>query len=149
MELYTIGFTGKSAKQFFELLKQHQIRTMVDIRLNNSSQLSGFSKGNDLKYFLKTICNIEYIHLIELAPTKELFDEYRNKKIKWEEFEKLYLGLLADRNIKEVLDSKIGSDFEHICLLCSEASAEKCHRRLAAEYIKNEYPEKNISIVHI
>lgn len=149
MKIFTLGFTQKSAKQFFELLKQYQIRVMVDIRLNNSSQLAGFTKGNDLKYFLKEICNTEYIHLIELAPTKEILDGYKKKVIDWKEYEKLYLDLLENRNIKEVLDRKVDSDFDHMCLLCSEATPEKCHRRLAAEYIRNKYPEKCIEIVHV
>jgi len=149
MRIFTIGFTQKSAEQFFELLKLHKIRVLVDIRLNNSSQLAGFTKGNDLKYFLKEICNAEYVHLLELAPTKEILDKYKKKIINWEEYEKLYLDLLESRGVKEELARKLDPGFEHICLLCSEATPEKCHRRLAAEFIKNNYPEQYIEIVHI
>ena len=149
MKIFTIGFTRKSAKQFFELLKLHQIKILADIRLNNVSQLAGFAKGNDLKYFTKEICSTEYVHMLELAPTKEILDGYKKNIISWEEYEKLYMELLEKRSIKETFESKIKPDFDRICLLCSEAVPDKCHRRLASEFIKNAFKEQDIEIVHI
>jgi uncharacterized protein (DUF488 family) len=149
MKVYTIGFTQKSAQEFFELLKTNKIRLLVDIRLNNASQLAGFTKGNDLKYFVKQICNSEYLHLIELAPTKDILDGYKKGLIKWEEYERKYIELLNKRNIKDILRKALKDDFDHICLLCSEPTPEKCHRRLAAEYIKDKFSDKNIEVIHI
>lgn len=149
MKLYTIGFTKKSSKQFFELLKANNVRAMADIRLNNSSQLAGFTKGNDLEYFLKAICNADYLHLLSLAPTKELLDGYKKKAIYWPEYEKRYRELLENRADEGTLDSLSRLNLDGMCLLCSEETPERCHRRLAAEYFRNKYPEKNIEIIHL
>ena len=70
MRLFTIGFTKKSAEGFFTNLSKAGVKRVIDIRLNNMSQLAGFTKRDDLRYFLRTICNIDYIHLPELAPNK-------------------------------------------------------------------------------
>ena len=75
--LYTIGFTKKNARKFFGLLKQAGVKKLVDIRINNSSQLAGFAKGGDLEFFMKEICNADYVHLTDLAPTKELLKDYQ------------------------------------------------------------------------
>lgn len=144
MTLYTIGFTKKSAKEFFEKLINHNIRKVIDIRLNNSSQLAGFTKGNDLKYFLKTIANIGYIHLPEYAPSKELLNNYKQKNISWEDYENQYLSILENRQILKNIDYSI---FNDACLLCSEPTADKCHRRLLSEYLANKH--KDMKIVHI
>ncbi|CQR73277.1 hypothetical protein SOV_50590 [Sporomusa ovata DSM 2662] len=149
MKLFTIGFTKKTARQFFTLLRENNIKKVVDIRLNNVSQLAGFTKGEDLKFFLNQFCNIEYIHDIELAPTKKILDDYKNKIITWEEYELLFNDLLDQRNIKDRLYKILSNDFDHICLLCSEATNDKCHRRLVAEYILKNYPDLNIDIMHI
>ncbi len=149
MKLYTIGFTKKSAKDFFTLLKKNNIRELIDIRLNNASQLAGFTKGNDLKYFLKEICDIEYIHDTELSPTKEILDDYKNKKISWSQYEMFFKSLLEERKISSMLETKYNNEFDNICLLCSEVTADKCHRRLVAEYIKNKNPNLNIEIIHL
>ena len=149
MKVYTIGFTKKSAKQFFELLKLHKINKLFDIRLNNSSQLAGFTKGEDLKFFLKEIGDIEYTHLIELAPVREILDGYKKKALDWERYEKLYMDLLESRNINTTSRDMMDAEADRICLLCSEATPEKCHRRLAAEFLKKKHPEKQIEIIHL
>lgn len=142
--LYTIGFSGKDAKTFFELLKYNDIKTLVDVRLNNVSQLSGYTKKNDLSYFLDKICNIKYLHLPILAPTKEILDAYKSKKILWHDYEEKYISLIHMRNINEKLKD---IDFNEACLLCSEKSADQCHRRLAANLIKDTFLLDNI--IHI
>ncbi|TYQ13202.1 UNVERIFIED_CONTAM: uncharacterized protein DUF488 [Acetivibrio alkalicellulosi] len=116
MKLYTIGFTKKSAKDFFNLLKKSNVKKLIDIRLNNASQLAGFTKGNDLQYFLKEICDIEYIHDTELSPTKEILDDYKNKKISWSQYEILFKALLKDRKINSMLETKYNNQFNNICL---------------------------------
>jgi uncharacterized protein (DUF488 family) len=142
--LYTVGFTGKSAKEFFEKLKQSGVRRVVDIRLNNVSQLAGFAKKRDLEYFLRSIADIDYMHEPELAPTKEILDGYKKKQIDWNEYESRYKVLLQERQPAKRLEPK---DFDHACLLCSEPTPEHCHRRLAAEYLQTEW--RNVVIHHI
>lgn len=104
MNIYTIGFTKKSAEQFFTILKDNKISKICDVRLNNSNQLAGFSKGRDLKFFLSRIGNIEYSHELIFAPTKEILDNYKKKKITWDEYEELYIGLLEERDIYKTLE---------------------------------------------
>lgn len=115
MKLYTIGFTKKSAEKFFETLKKHSIRKVIDIRLNNVSQLAGFAKGKDLSYFLDKICGIQYEHDINFAPTKEILDNYKNKKITWAEYESQFKNLLETKSMKKL--RKVDTDdFDGICL---------------------------------
>jgi uncharacterized protein (DUF488 family) len=147
--LFTIGFTKKSARDFFSLLRKNQVKKVVDIRLNNSSQLAGFSKGEDLKFFLNEFCNIDYLHYIDLAPDKEILDNYKNKKINWQQYELLFNSLLVERSIIEKINSAFDGNFDGVCLLCSEATADRCHRRLVAEYIQKNYSDLNIDIVHL
>ncbi|WP_017209973.1 DUF488 family protein [Clostridium beijerinckii] len=149
MKLYTIGFTKKSAEEFFNILKKNDIKKILDIRLNNSSQLAGFTKGNDLMYFLETICGIKYEHNIELAPTKEILSDYKNKKISWNEYENQFIDLINKRNLGNKILAKYVDEVDGICLLCSESTAENCHRRLVAEYIKNNLHHYDIEIVHL
>lgn len=149
LNIYTIGFTKKSAEVFFTLLRDNEIKTVIDIRLNNKSQLAGFAKGEDLKYFLNEFCNIEYLHDFDLAPTKEIFNEYKDKLIDWQQFEIQFYDLLKNREARELLDKKYNRNFAGVCFLCSEATADQCHRRLVAEYIKQCYPELLIQIIHL
>ena len=123
--LYTVGFYGKDSKTFFELLELNNVQTLLDIRLNNVSQLSGYTKKNDLDYFLDRICNIKYKHLPILAPTKEILDAYKTKKISWIDYELKYINLINKRKIENELKN---IDFNNACLLCSEKTADKCHR---------------------
>lgn len=146
MELFTIGFTQKSAKQFFELIKRNKIELLLDVRLNNRSQLAGFTKGTDLQYFLFEICKCKYEHCVEYAPTKEILDAYKKKRITWDEYVNLYVPLMKNRNAVEALIRKY-SGFERVCLLCSEPTPEQCHRRLLAELVANA--DSTISISHI
>ena len=149
MILYTIGFTKKSAKEFFDLLNDNHIKRLIDIRLNNASQLAGFTKGNDLSYFMDEICKAEYIHDIQLAPTKEILDNYKSKEISWEKYEQLFIELLNQRKTYERLSKIYNNDFDKSCLLCSELTADKCHRRLVAEFIQRNCSDTEIEIVHL
>jgi uncharacterized protein YeaO (DUF488 family) len=144
IKLYTIGFTGKSAQKFFELLEQGQVRKIIDTRISNNSQLSGFAKGKDLAFFARRLANIDYEHELDFAPTKELLEKYRQKKISWDEYTKEYLHLLDTRNIREIVNTEA---LDQCCLLCSEHSPEKCHRRVLAEYLQRLNPD--IQIIHL
>lgn len=144
MILYTIGFTKKGAKDFFEILVNNGVRTIIDVRLNNKSQIAGFTKGTNLEYFLKVIANIEYYHFIEAAPEKDLLKKWQNNEVSWKEYEKSYLNILDERKIINYFDP---TKFENSCLLCSEPTSEHCHRRLLAEYLQNSFPE--IKIVNL
>ncbi len=138
MKLYTIGFTKKSAKVFFEVLKRKNIEQIIDIRLNNTSQLAGFTKKDDLKYFLKELCGIDYYHFKFLAPAKEIRDRYIKSK-DWNIYAKEYIELLEDRRILDKLDK---SFFERrTCFLCSEPTADYCHRRLLVEYLSEHWDD--------
>ncbi|ROR66161.1 DUF488 family protein [Agrococcus jenensis] len=132
MKLFTIGFTKKSAAQFFALLGSSGATALVDTRLNNVSQLAGFSKRDDLEFFAREICNMTYRHDVRLAPTSELLQAYKKGAWSWSEYEERYVGLIRGRRIETELKRV---DFDNVVLLCSEATAERCHRRLAAEYL--------------
>ena len=144
MNIYSIGFTQKKAEEFFNLIKNSDVKTLVDVRLNNTSQLSGFAKRDDLKFFLKEICNCEYIHVPDLAPTKGILKPYQDKKITWQQYEDKFLNLMAKRNIEKYIDSKF---LDKGCLLCSEHEPHFCHRRLVIEYLQ-KYDE-SISVNHL
>ena len=126
-------------------MKSEEVETIIDTRINNTSQLSGFAKGEDLRFFAKEVANIEYLHEIDYAPTKELLKKYRDKDITWDEYEIEYLNLLDIRRIKSKVDIH---KLHKGCLLCSEHTAEKCHRRLLAEYLQKSSSEK-IKITHL
>jgi len=142
--LFTIGFTQKSAQKFFETLKKAGVKRVIDTRLNNVSQLAGFAKRADLEYFLKTIDDIDYVHILDLAPTKDILDEYKKQKGDWSIYEQKFLKLMADRQIER----KVSPDLaDGACLLCSEAKPHNCHRRLVAEYLNKKWG--NIRIQHL
>jgi len=144
IKLFTIGFTGKSAEKFFNLLTTSSVKKIIDTRINNISQLSGFAKGLDLKFFAREIGGISYKHEIDFAPTKELLAQYRDKELTWQQYESEYLNLLDIRKVSQKID--IESLHEN-CLLCSEHTPEKCHRRLLAEYLKQV--RSDIEIIHL
>lgn len=146
MKIYTIGFTQKTAREFFEKIKENNIDMLIDIRLNNASQLAGFAKGKDLEFFLKKICNCEYVHDDFFAPTKELLDNYRSKKTSWKQYEEEFADIMKTRDIT----SRFKNNYikkDRICLLCTEPTPEQCHRRLVAEHLKNNI--EGIEVVHI
>jgi uncharacterized protein (DUF488 family) len=132
--IYTIGFTGKNAEAFFEILRAAQVARVIDIRLNNTSQLSGFTKRDDLRYFLARILGLAYAHLPDLAPTKGLLDQYRADH-DWNAYTEHFVRLLAKRSIEQRVDLQL---FEpQVALLCSEPRPERCHRSLVAEYLRD------------
>ena len=144
--LYTIGFTKKSAEKFFTLLKEAGVKKIVDIRLNNASQLAGFAKGSDLQYFAKAIIGADYTHLTDLAPTKELLKSYQDNETTWDGYVRVFSSLLENRHIK---DKYKVEDFDNCCFLCTEDTPERCHRRLVVEYFKNNNPDTEINIIHL
>lgn len=134
--LYTIGFTQKTAEKFFSLLIENNISIVIDIRLNNTSQLAGFSKYPDIEYFLNTVCNIRYIHEPRFAPSEETLKRYKKKEITWDEYTKEFDITMKNRNISSVI-SKHYLKYDNICLLCSEPTPQNCHRMLIAQQFKN------------
>ncbi len=145
MEVYTIGFTKKNAREFFGRLKQAGIRRLVDIRLNNVSQLAGFTKKEDLRFFLEEVCGAEYVHEPRLAPTQTILDDYKKRKGSWQEYETQFLRLMEERRIEHALDRSLLD--RPTVLLCSEPAPDCCHRRLVAEYLRERWG--NLDIVHL
>ncbi|HEX8064540.1 MAG TPA: DUF488 domain-containing protein [Allosphingosinicella sp.] len=140
VRIFTIGFTKTSAKDFFERLKASGARRIIDVRLNNVSQLAGFAKKDDLAYFASEICCMDYRHLPALAPTKELLDTYRKSKGSWDDYAKKFLRLIEDRRIENLKPDQM----DGACLLCSEDKPHHCHRRLVAEYLKSRWGDVQI-----
>jgi uncharacterized protein (DUF488 family) len=144
MKILTIGFTKKSAETFFTLLKNAGVRRLVDVRLNNVSQLAAFAKKDDLRYFAKAICNMDYTHVPDLAPTQEILDEYKKRKGQWALYESKFLDLIRSRQIEKKVSRTM---LDGGCLLCSEEKPDHCHRRLVAEYLKEKWGD--VEIEHI
>ncbi|GAB4414470.1 MAG: hypothetical protein OHK0032_10550 [Thermodesulfovibrionales bacterium] len=143
MKIYTIGYTKKTAEEFFNILKRHNIRQIVDVRENNSSQLAGFTKKEDFKFFITEVLNASYIYLPDLAPNKEIRESYKKNK-DWNEYERRFLMLMQDRNILQKLKNNDIFIIPFV-LLCSEPTADRCHRRLVAELLTKElYPDAEI-----
>ena len=146
MNLYTIGFTQKSAQQFFTLIKTNGIDLLLDIRLNNSSQLAGFSKGSDLAYFLKELCNCDYKHAIEFAPTDAILNAYKRKEIDWETYSKEYTSVINSRYVLSNF-AELFRQYKSICLLCSEPTHDRCHRGILASMVNEMLPQ--ITVMHL
>lgn len=145
MEISTIGFTEKDARKFFGLLDGANIQKLIDVRIRNRSQLAGFAKRDDLEYFLEVILNANYQHQPDLAPTKELLDDWRDDKISWEEYEDRFFSLMREREIEKKLSP---DQFEEpTVLLCSEHKPNKCHRRLVVEYLDEKWG--NVTATHL
>ena len=144
MKLFTIGFTKKSAQDFFTRLQNSGSKRVVDVRLNNASQLAGFAKRNDLEFFLREICRMDYVHVPELAPTQDMLDEYKKNKGDWKVYEGKFLELMRRREIEKRIDPALIADG---CLLCSEDQPHHCHRRLVAEYLQSHWGD--VQITHI
>ncbi len=144
IRLFTIGFTKKSAEAFFSRLSKAGVKRILDIRLNNVSQLAGFAKRDDLRYFLKALCGIEYMHIPELAPTREILEHFKKEKGEWSVYERDFKALLVRRRPEEIWTEAY---FDEACLLCSEDRPEQCHRRLVAEHLADKW--KNVKIIHL
>jgi uncharacterized protein (DUF488 family) len=145
MEIYSIGFTQKNASEFFGALKANGIERLLDVRLNNTSQLAGFAKQSDLPYFLREICGAAYEHEPLLAPTQEILDAFKKQKGSWENYTEAYLGLIRSRKVESALPQE--GFLKKTVLLCSEPTAEHCHRRLALEYLQKHWD--GVRIVHL
>ena len=141
MKIFTIGFTKKNAEQFFARLKQPGLQRVLDTRLNNVSQLAGFTKKDDLRFFLHEVGHIDYVHLPALAPTQAMLDAYKKNGGDWETYEKQFLALMAERRIETSIDKDLVAG---ACLLCSEATPHHCHRRLVAEYLRGKWGDVDI-----
>ena len=146
MEIFTIGFTKTTAENFFGRLKAHGIERLLDVRLNNRSQLAGFAKRDDLAYFLRELIGASYEHAPELAPTEEILTSFKKKAaMPWPQYEEFFLALMRGRQVEATLDRS--SFVRRTVLLCSEATAENCHRRLVAEYLADRWGD--VQIVHL
>ena len=143
--IYTIGFTQKTARRFFEALKAAGVRRLLDVRLNNTSQLAAFAKRDDLEYFLDAIAGIAYAHVPRFAPTQEILDAFKKSKGAWDEYETAFRALLKERNAIEEFNPALLDGPS--CLLCSEPTPEQCHRRIVAEALKERWPD--LEIVHL
>lgn len=143
MKIYTIGFTKTSAEGFFTRLINSGARKLVDVRLNNISQLSGFAKRDDLKYFAKALCDMSYEHRTSLAPTQGMLDDYKKNGGNWDVYAEKFLALMKQRQIESMASLAL----DGACLLCSEDTPHHCHRRLVAEYLKDRWP--SVEIVHL
>ena len=144
INLYTIGFTQKTAQKFFDTLVSAGVTKVIDTRLNNVSQLAGFTKRNDLEYFLRQIGGIKYVHILDMAPTKNILDAYKKNNGEWQIYEKEFLQLMSRREVEKKVSPE---DLTGSCLLCSEAKPHHCHRRLVAEYLRDKLG--NINIHHL
>lgn len=149
MTIYTIGFTKKTAKEFFEIIRKNDIQTMIDVRLNNKSQLAGFAKGNDLAYFLQELCDVNYFYEAQFAPSKELLDKWHKQSISWDEYTVTYNDFLKSRKAERIFEVRY-KNAGNVCFLCAEPTPENCHRRLLAEYLQENCTEANIErIIHL
>lgn len=145
IDVYTIGFTKKNAETFFGFIKEAKVSTLLDVRLNNISQLAGFAKKDDLKFFLRELCEVEYIHTPELAPTKDMLNLYKKGEMPWEKYEDKFLNLMSQRQIEKTVKPAL---LEHGCLLCSEHEPHLCHRRLVVDYL-NENSNLDLKVKHL
>lgn len=145
IRIFTIGFTKKNAQKFFSLLRQGGVRKVLDTRLNNVSQLAGFTKRDDLSFFLKEVAGIEYEHAKDLAPTDLMLKRYKKGEISWDSYAADYLALIQEREVQRQFRAEA---LDGVCLLCSEATPHHCHRRLAAEFFQ-QHLGCGIDIVHL
>lgn len=145
MTTFTIGFTKTSAEDFFSRLQRADVRTVIDVRLQNTSQLAGFAKAADLSYFLDALGGIAYRHAPELAPDEALFADYRKQGLKWDAFEPRFLKIMSDRNIEQQFSPE---ELEGACLLCSEDKPHRCHRRLVVEYLEGRWG-RSLNVTHL
>jgi uncharacterized protein (DUF488 family) len=140
VEIYTIGFTKKSARQFFELLRGAGIGLLLDTRINNTSQLAAFAKRDDLEYFLDELLDARYEHRVDLAPTQEMLSAFKKNEIGWEEYAASFLALMEQRRPDLLLDKELIAQTP-TALLCSEHKPDRCHRRLVVEYLADAWSD--------
>ena len=145
MHILTMGFTKKNAEEFFGLIREYHVEILIDVRLNNQSQLAGFTKGRDIEFFLKEICDCRYSHEIQFAPTKDILNRYKKEQISWDKYEVEYNELIKKRNVLNIFKQKY-SIYDKVLLLCSEPTPECCHRRLLAEFLNEEL---GVEVIHI
>lgn len=143
LKIYTIGYTKKSAREFFTRLQEAGVKKIIDVRLHNASQLAGFAKRDDLAYFAETICGVPYEHILEFAPTEDMFEEYRKRKGSWENLERGFRALIAKRKIEKMDPKRLDGG----CLVCSEDTPHHCHRRLVAEYLASKW--QGVEVIHL
>lgn len=144
IRVFTIGFAKKSAREFFTKLKEAGVKKVIDVRLNNVSQLAGFTKKQDLEYFLREIAGLDYVHMSELAPTENILKDFKKKNINWGEYEKKFRDLMNTRHIENLITLE---QADRACFLCSEDKPEKCHRRLIVEYLSKHWG--NMEVHHL
>jgi uncharacterized protein (DUF488 family) len=145
VEVYTIGFTKRTASDFFATLRRAGIQRLLDVRLNNVGQLAGFTKRDDLAFFLRELCGADYVHDTRLSPTADLLDDYRKRRITWAQYEPRFRALMAERHPEQFLDR--ASFAAPSVLLCSETTAERCHRRLVLEHLQQRWGD--LEIIHL
>jgi uncharacterized protein (DUF488 family) len=144
VRIHTIGFAKKPARTFFGLLRECGARRLIDVRLSNASQLAGFTKRDDLEYFIAELCGMDYSHELRLAPTKPMLDAYRKGDVPWEVYERSFIDLMAERRVDQTVSRQL---LDNSVLLCSEATAHHCHRRLVAEYLAEHWD--HVEITHL
>lgn len=144
IKLYTMGFTKKTAETFFTTLREAEVKTLIDIRIKNTSNMAGFTKKANLGFFLRQLCDCNYRHEPGLAPTATLLDDYRKKRITWDRYVEVFNGLIIERRMENLVTP---AELDHACLLCTEPVADQCHRRLVAEYLREKI--EGIEIVHL
>ena len=144
VRVFTVGCAGKDAREFFTILKRVRVRKVVDVRLYNTSQLAGFSKRRDIEYFLQAIVGVGYVHQPIMAPTKRLLNDYKKGLVSWPQYEAEFKEIIAGRQIEKCIES---IDIDMACFLCSEAVADRCHRRLVVEYLAGCF--QDVLIEHI
>ena len=144
LRITTIGFTKKNAEKFFCLIKNSGAKRVVDVRLNNVSQLAGFAKRDDLKFFLKEICDVDYVHVPDLAPTQIMLNDYKKNHKNWRRYEQEFLDLMEKRRIESSIPKEMIADG---CLLCSEDKPHYCHRRLVTQYLSEHWG--SIEVKHL
>ena len=142
--LFTIGYTKKNAERFFDIINAAGVKKVIDVRLYNNSQLAGFAKKENLKYFLRELCDCDYFYLPAMAPSKDLFDDFKKKSIDWDEYESRFKKLIVQRKMVQMISPHY---IDGVCLLCCEPEATNCHRRLVAEHYQNTF--KDIYICHL
>ena len=144
VRLFTIGFTETNAEEFFTTLRRAGVKRVIDIRLNNTSQLAGFAKKDDLRFFLREVAGIEYVHMPELAPTQDILDAFKKRKGDWAVFEREFNALMAERKAEDAIPRETA---DLACLLCSEKKPDRCHRRLVAEYLQQHWGD--VTVLHL